>query len=119
MNYVGVIDREVLDNLLESVGGDGEFLADLLDIYFADTPQQFTSMHDALEKGNAEEFRRAAHSLKSNSANFGAMDLSQKAKNLEDMGKTGDLEEAGEVLQEAEIEYTKVKSDLETIQKNV
>lgn len=118
MNDVSVIDREVLDNLLASVGGDGEFLDELLETYFADTPQQFTAMHDALENGNADEFRRAAHSLKSNSANFGAMDLSQKAKNLEDLGKNGDLNYAAETLREAESEYMKVKSVLEKIQQN-
>ena len=118
MEENGVIDREVLDNLLEAVGGDGEFLAELLETYFADTPQQFKSMHEALTSGNAEEFRRAAHSLKSNSANFGAMSLSQKAKTLEDLGKAGNLEKAGEPLSEAEEEYLEVKTAMETIQKN-
>jgi HPt (histidine-containing phosphotransfer) domain-containing protein len=118
MDSEGVIDREVLDNLLEAVGGDGEFLAELLETYFADTPQLFTTMHKALSDGNPEEFRRAAHSLKSNSANFGAMFLSLKAKALEEMGKSGELDQAEVSLKDAESEYAKVKSALETIQKN-
>jgi HPt (histidine-containing phosphotransfer) domain-containing protein len=118
MDYEGVIDREVLDNLLEAVGGDGEFLSELLETYFADTPQLFTTMHNALSDGNQEEFRRAAHSLKSNSANFGALDLSKKAKTLEEMGKSGELDQAEASLTDAEGEYAKVKSALETIQKN-
>ena len=113
-----VIDRKVLDSLLEAVGGDGEFLAELLDTYFVDSPQQFAIMHQALKDSNSEEFRRAAHSLKSNSANFGAIDLSERAKNLEDLGKEGQLEQAAVPLQEAESEYTRVKSALEMIQKN-
>lgn len=118
MENEGVIDREVLDSLLEAVGGDGEFLAELLETYFADTPQLFTAMHKALTDGNAEDFRRAAHSLKSNSANFGAMDLSRKAKGLEDMGKSGKLDQAEASLTDAEADYLKVKSALETIQNN-
>jgi HPt (histidine-containing phosphotransfer) domain-containing protein len=118
MNDDGVIDRGVLDDLLNAVGGDGEFLAELLETYFSDTPQLFTTMHTAITEGDAEAFRRAAHSLKSNSANFGALDLSQKAKVLEDMGKAGDLSQAGEVLPDVEKEYAKVKSALEMIQKN-
>ncbi len=114
----GVIDQEILNNLLVAVGGDGEFLAELLETYFTDTPQQFSTMHEALSSGNAEDFRRAAHSLKSNSANFGAMALSQKAKDLEEIGKAGSLEKAGEPLTEAEAEYSNVKSTLEAIQKN-
>ncbi|MBK5109026.1 MAG: Hpt domain-containing protein [Anaerolineales bacterium] len=113
-----VIDRKVLDSLLEAVGGDGEFLTELLDTYFVDSPQQFATMHKALKDNNSEEFRRAAHSLKSNSANFGAIDLSERAKNLEDLGKEGQLEQAAVPLQEAESEYTRVKSALEMIQKN-
>ena len=118
MEENGVIDREVLNNLLDAVGGDGEFLAELLETYFTDTPQQFTTMHEAISSKNAEDFRRAAHSLKSNSANFGAMELSQKAKDLEELGKVGNLEKAGEPLAEAEEEYTKVRFTLKAIQKN-
>jgi HPt (histidine-containing phosphotransfer) domain-containing protein len=118
MGNQDVIDRDVLDNLLEAVGGDGEFLTELLDTYYVDTPQQFATMHNALSSDNAEEFRRAAHSLKSNSANFGAMELSEKAKNLEDLGKSGTLDQAKAPLQDAESEYIKVKSALETIQKD-
>ena len=118
MGDQNVIDRNTLDSLLEAVGGDGEFLAELLQTYFDDTPQQFTAMHNALSAANAEDFRRAAHSLKSNSANFGAMTLSQQAKQLEDLGKAGNLELAAGPLEEAEAEYGRVKTALEMIQKN-
>lgn len=118
MNNNGVIDREVLDNLLEAVGGDGEFLAKLLETFFADTPQQFKIMQAALVDGDSEEFRRAAHTLKSNSANFGAMDLLKKAKDLEEIGKSGRLDQADAFLTDAETEYLKVKSALEKIQQN-
>jgi HPt (histidine-containing phosphotransfer) domain-containing protein len=118
MNSDDVIDLEVLDNLFEAVGGDGEFLAELLETYFADTPQQFSSMQAALADGNSEEFRRAAHSLKSNSANFGATDLTNKAKDLEEMGKSGQLDLAEASLSDAEAEYLRVKSALENIQRN-
>lgn len=118
MEYEGVIDRDVLDNLLAAVGGDGEFLTELLETYFEDSPQLFSTMHESLSKGDAEEFRRAAHTLKSNSANFGAIHLSQKAKSLEDLGKANDLEEASDSLADAEAEYRKVKSALEAIQRD-
>ena len=117
MDYEGVIDREILDNLLAAVDGDNEFLVELLDTYFEDSPQQFAAMHKALTDQDSEGLRRAAHSLKSNSANFGAMELSQKAKDLEELGRIGNLDQAGELLAGAENEYEKVKSTLETIQK--
>lgn len=108
-----VIDRAVLDGLLDSVGGDKEFLAELLQTFFADAPTLFGTLHAALTAGGADEFRRAAHSLKSNSASFGAMPLSKMCKALEDIGKTGTLEGADEGVAAAEAEYARVKAALE------
>ena len=72
-----VIDRAALDVLLETVGGDLEFLGELIGDFFDDSPQQLAAAGEALEADDAEALRRAAHSLKSNSANFGAMALSR------------------------------------------
>jgi HPt (histidine-containing phosphotransfer) domain-containing protein len=110
-----VIDRAVLDGLLDSLGGDREFLAELLETYFDDAPNLLATMHAALAVGDAEAFRRAAHSLKSNSANFGAMVLSRMCKELEDMGKAGTLDGAGERLDGAEAEYARVQPRLEAL----
>jgi HPt (histidine-containing phosphotransfer) domain-containing protein len=115
MAETDVIDRAVLAGLLDSVGGDREFLGELLQVYFEDSPQLMEAMHSALAAGNAEEFRRAAHSLKSNSANFGAMQLSRMCKGLEEMGKAGTLDGAAGRILEAEAEYARVKSALEAI----
>jgi HPt (histidine-containing phosphotransfer) domain-containing protein len=115
MEETDVIDRAVLEGLLDSVGGDREFLGELLQVYFEDSPQLVEAMHSALATGNAEEFRRAAHSLKSNSASFGAMQLSGMCKGLEDMGKAGRLDRAAERVSEAEAEYARVRSALEAI----
>ena len=109
-----VIDSAVLDGLLESVGGDREFLAELLQTYFEDSPRLLETMHTALAASNADEFRRAAHSLKSNSANFGAMTLSRMAKGLEDMGKAGTLDGAAAGVAQAEAEYARVRAALES-----
>jgi len=110
-----VIDRAVFDALLESVGGDQEFLADLLQTYFEDSPQLLGAMHAALAAGNVEEFRRAAHSFKSNSKTFGALALSELAKGLEEMGKSGMLEGAAAGIAQAEAEYARVKAALRTL----
>ena len=109
------IDGAVLDSLLDSLGGDQEFLGELLEVYFEDAPKLLERMHAALAAGTAEEFRRAAHSLKSTSANFGAMVLSGISKKLEDLGKTGSLDGAGEGLALAEAEYGRVRAELEAL----
>lgn len=113
------IDRETLNSLLEAVGGDLEFLAELLAEYFRDAPAQFQNMATALSAHDAEAFRRAAHSLKSNSANFGALALSGRLKELEDMGKSGNLDRAGILIAQADAEYREAKIALETILKEM
>lgn len=108
----GVIDRGVLESLLDSCG-DREFFGELLQTFFSDAPRLFGTMRAALAAGGAEEFRRAAHSLKSNSASFGAVTLSRMCKALEEIGKAGTLEDADKGVAAAEAEYLRVKAALE------
>jgi len=51
-------------------------------------------MRRTLEDRDAEAFRRAAHSLKSNAASFGATTLSALARELELAAKSGTLDGA-------------------------
>jgi HPt (histidine-containing phosphotransfer) domain-containing protein len=115
MSESAPIDRAVFDDLLDGVGGDREFLAELLQTYFDDSPKLLEAMRMALAGGDAEEFRRAAHSLKSTSANFGAVRLSRMCKELEDMGKAGTLDSAGEWVAHAEVEYGRVRATLQAL----
>jgi PAS domain S-box-containing protein len=108
-----VIDRKVFDDLAASVGGDMAFLGELIDTYLNDATELLAAMRRALADGNVEEFRRAAHSLKSNSANLGAMRLSALAKELEMMAKAGALDGAADTVAGAESEYAQVKVALE------
>jgi two-component system sensor histidine kinase/response regulator len=111
-----MIDRGVLDGLLESLGGDLDFLAELLQTYFDDSPRQIAAMRAAVAAGDAETLRRAAHSMKSNSANFGALALSAKCKELEMLGKAGTLDGAAEKIAVVEADYEQVRAALEAMQ---
>ena len=115
MTEADVIDRAAFDALLELVAGDQEFLVELLQTYFDDSPRLLGAMRSTLAAGNAEEFRRAAHSFKSNSKTFGAMALSELAKGLEEMGKSGMLEGAAARIAQAEAEYARVKAALQAL----
>jgi len=99
--------------LLDSIGGDREFLAELIETFFSDAPAQFAILRNSLAESHAENFRRAAHSFKSNAASFGAANLAALCKQLEDLGKTGDLGSAADLLSETEAEYERVRSALQ------
>ena len=67
----------------------------------------------ALQQKNAQDLRRAAHTLKSNGATFGAMMLSSVAKQLEQLGREGQFEGAAELIERAGREFVKAKTELE------
>jgi HPt (histidine-containing phosphotransfer) domain-containing protein len=108
-----VIDSAAYEELFASTGGDPGFIRELIDTYLADAPDLFAQMRSALAAGDAETFRRAAHSLKSNSASLGALALSAQAKELEMMGKAGTLEGAAAKIAAADVGYARVKVALE------
>jgi len=83
------INPAALDDLLETTGGDPAFLAELIDTYFQDSGSLLPVMREAVVAGSAEQLRRAAHTLKSNSASFGAQDLTVLCRELEEQGRTG------------------------------
>jgi HPt (histidine-containing phosphotransfer) domain-containing protein len=115
MSRTEVIDENVMAGLMQSIGGDHDFLDELITTFFDDTPELFSLMRTALASENHEEFRRAAHSLKSNSANFGAFSLSHLSQELEDMGRSRLLDGAAERLVQAEAEYEQVRMALEAL----
>jgi histidine phosphotransfer protein HptB len=96
------VDRTILQALRESVGED--FIGVMLDTFLEETAQLMKDLQSSLSANDADAFRRAAHSMKSNAATFGAMRLSELAKELETIARAGSLSEVGdrlEVLEEA------------------
>lgn len=83
------IDRGTLKRLLELLGSDPAELADLLDDYNEDAPDLARRILDAAEHGDLEALRIAAHTLKSNARDFGALRLSALCAELEHACATG------------------------------
>ena len=107
------IDTAALERLREEMGGDESFLAELIDTYLEDSPQQLAAMAAAVQAGDATSLQRAAHSLKSNSASFGARALAALCQELEAMGKVGTLESAAPRVAQAAAGYEQVRRALQ------
>ena len=75
------IDPGTFAELQANAGAD--FVRELVDTFAEEAPQILSEMRSALAAGAAERFRRAAHSLKSNSSTFGATRLAELARTLE------------------------------------
>jgi two-component system sensor histidine kinase BarA len=109
----GVIDQAILDSLVESVGGDTEFLVELIDTYIADAPEQLLGLRTALAAGDAAELVRPAHTLKSASASLGALGLAERCRQLELSAKTGSLAGATDAIDGIAAELERVVDALD------
>ena len=103
------IDMNTFNSLKESTGAD--YIGELIDTFLDDAPNLLAQMNSALANNDAESFRRAAHSMKSNAATFGAMELSLLAKELENLGRENNLE-IGDRLEAIEDSFRQVESQL-------
>ena len=87
------IDAAVLGELRESMGGDDEFVTELLETYLDDGAAQLAAIEAALAAGDAAALVRPAHTLKSSSATVGAMRLAELCRGLEMTGRSGSIDE--------------------------
>jgi len=72
----------------------GAGFAELLSTFVEDSHELLNTMREALGDKSVDALRRAAHSLKSNAASFGAVTLSTLAKDLEGLARSGSLDGA-------------------------
>jgi histidine phosphotransfer protein HptB len=77
--------------LLETTGNDPSFVIELIDTYLTDSVGLLETMQRSIDTADADGLRRAAHSLKSNSATFGARTLVAECLGLEHRRATGSL----------------------------
>jgi HPt (histidine-containing phosphotransfer) domain-containing protein len=74
---------------LQAAAGE-DFVKELIATFLEEAPAMLAALRSALEARNADAFRRAAHSLKSNSHTFGALALGALARELEMKGLPAD-----------------------------
>jgi len=112
-----VLETDELNNLLSSVGGDFNFLSELIDTFLEDAPHLLEEMDKFIQSDDSMGVRRIAHSLKSNGADFGALTFSNLCKELELIAKTGELGGAGSLYTQIADEYSKVERSLIAVQR--
>ncbi|MBD1813360.1 response regulator [Microcoleus vaginatus DQ-U2] len=118
------IDFHILQNLRElDDDEDPDFLGEIIKIYLEDAPQHLETIKEAIFLGDADSLKLASHTLKSSSANLGAVSFSAVCKELEYMGRVAvesggeqvfDVSTARDRLLEAQAEWEKVRAAFET-----
>ncbi len=104
------IDRATFEELKATTGA--EFAMELVDTFLEEAPVMLNDLRHAFAAKDADTFRRAAHSLKSNSNTFGALTLGAMARELELAGLSCVLESDGKALDALAEEYSRVAAAL-------
>ena len=104
------IDQATFEDLKATAGT--EFVSELVDTFLTEAPAMLADLRSSLAAGDADRFRRAAHSLKSNSNTFGALALGALAKNLELTGIAPAAAANGATLDALADEYARVAAAL-------
>jgi signal transduction histidine kinase/DNA-binding response OmpR family regulator len=107
-----VLDTAAVERLRATMGpGFDELLATFVD----DSRELVETMRRALGRKDTDGFRRAAHSLKSNAASFGATTLSSLAKDLEMMARAGSVDGAAPRVEHVAVECERVARALRRV----
>jgi GAF domain-containing protein/CheY-like chemotaxis protein/HPt (histidine-containing phosphotransfer) domain-containing protein len=115
----GPIDPGVLMRLAEGTGGDAAFVTELIQQFVQDSPALVAAARVGIETGAAEEVRVAAHTLKSNAATFGAHELADRCRSLEEAAKLGPLDDGAAQVDEVERELEIVRASLPVVWKEL
>src|SRR3954468_18655650 len=87
-----LLDEAAIAGLRDpDLGGDPEFLVEVVEAFLADTPPRIETLHTSLASGDGEALGRAAHSLKGSSGNFGAARMQTLCADVERLARAGQL----------------------------
>jgi HPt (histidine-containing phosphotransfer) domain-containing protein len=104
------IDPATFEALRETTGA--EFAHELVDTFLSEAPSMLDDLRDSLARQDADRFRRAAHSLKSNANTFGALALGALARDLEVSGVAQVSTRGAQPLAAVESEFTRAAAAL-------
>ncbi|UWR22147.1 Hpt domain-containing protein [Sulfitobacter sp. S190] len=85
MTHDDLIDPSVFADLQDAVGE--EFAFELLETFLEDAPNLLNALSASVAAQDADAYRRASHTIKSNAQTFGATALGAKAKDMEVSGE--------------------------------
>jgi two-component system sensor histidine kinase/response regulator len=108
----GPIDREVIKTIASL--GKPSLLQKLITLFCDDAPRVLESIREAVAQNDSKALASAAHRLKSNSANLGALQLATLCRQIELLSRNNRTEGISALVAEMDVEFRQVKLALET-----
>ena len=84
----------------------------MIDTFLEDAPTLLATLRRSLADEDADELRRAAHTLKSNGATLGAEEFTELCRELEQLAKRGELQGASRLVDRIERDYDRLQEAL-------
>jgi len=100
------------DEVLERLGGDTDFLEELVQLYKKEFAAKRKAVEKALAKADARAVLELGHGLKGSSANLSLPGLREAAFALEAAGRAGDMAAARAALETLDAEYARLAAFL-------
>jgi HPt (histidine-containing phosphotransfer) domain-containing protein len=91
-----------ISNTLEQLGGDLALFQEVMDIFLAEAPIHLAALRLAIERGQAETVEKTAHTLKGEVGYLGVPGISQRASQIEEMGRLNNVSGAVNLLPQFE-----------------
>jgi signal transduction histidine kinase/CheY-like chemotaxis protein len=110
------IDSDVIEELRLALGGEVE---QLINVFLDDTPMLIARLEAAALAPDMDMLREVAHSLKSSSANLGAMALSVAAKRVELGVRTGTLDRPAVAVAMVSSEFARASQALRALNASI
>jgi HPt (histidine-containing phosphotransfer) domain-containing protein len=97
---------------LVRLGDDRELYREVLERFFAEAPAAMLRIRGAIDKQDAPELHRAAHSFKGLAAMSGTEHVARTAAELEQFGKTNQFEQVNELFNRIQRELEVARHEL-------
>jgi len=108
-----ILDHGALDNIrVLQKPGKPNLLEKIVRFYLRDAPRLMQTMGDAVSAADRDALLRAAHTMKSSSANLGALKLAQLCKEMEEEARGAAIPHASARIVLVEHEFKLVRAAL-------
>ena len=105
-------DEDPVEVLSHRVNGDKKLMRKMIHIFLCDLPSRMNSLRRALRRGDAHELATQAHALKGTVSIFGAPQARARSQQLQDLGRSGDVQPARRVYELLEQDIAKLEEKL-------
>lgn len=105
-----LIDANAVENLRAlRMEGEPDPLAELVELFVADTPGRLAEMKSAAQRSDAESLEAAAHSLKGSASNLGAARIAARCARIMQHARNGEFAAASKLVAPLDHDFAQVQ----------